>query len=77
LKAFAKTKLLQPGETTTVTMTFAIPDLASFDESIMSWVTDAGTYTLSIGASVEDIKTTVPLNVKKSIVRKAPTKILH
>ncbi|MBQ4161725.1 MAG: glycoside hydrolase family 3 C-terminal domain-containing protein, partial [Parabacteroides sp.] len=77
LKAFAKTKLLQPGETTTVSMTFSIPDLASFDESIMSWVTDAGDYTLSIGASVEDIKATLPLNVKKSIVRKAPTKIIH
>ena len=77
LKAFAKTKLLQPGETTTVTMTFQLSDLASFDESIMSWVADKGTYTLSIGASVEDIKASLSLDMKKSLIQKVPTKIQH
>lgn len=75
LKAFGKTKLLQPGETGTVTMTFQLRDLASFDESQMSWIADAGTYTLSIGASVEDIRTTLPLKISKTIVEKAPTKV--
>lgn len=75
LKAFAKTRLLNPGETQIVTMSFPVSDLASFDEERMSWVTDAGRYVLSVGASVEDIRGTVGFMVKKTIVKPAPTRI--
>ena len=75
LKAFAKTRLLQPGETQVVSMSFPVTDLASFDESRMAWVTDAGQYTLSVGASVEDIRTTATVSLRKPIVKAAPTKI--
>ncbi len=75
LKAFAKTRSLKAGETQVVEMSFPVTDLSSFDESQMAWVTDAGRYTLSISASVEDIRATVPFNIKKPIVQVAPTKI--
>lgn len=75
LKAFTKTRSLKPGETQTVEMSFPVTDLSSFDESQMAWVTDAGRYTLSVGASVADIRATVPFTVKKTIVQSAPTKI--
>ena len=75
LKTFAKTRLLQPGETQVVSMSFPVTDLASFDESRMAWVTDAGQYTLSVGASVEDIRTTATVSLRKPIVKAAPTKI--
>jgi len=75
LKAFAKTKLLQPGESETVTMSFTLSDLASFDEQSNSWMTEAGKYVISIGASVEDIRQTLPLNVHRSIERKMLTKL--
>lgn len=45
LKAFAKTVELAPGEFQTVQMTYTAYDLASFDESTSSFVTDKGTYT--------------------------------
>ena len=75
LKAFAKTPLLQPGEKTTLTLEFPIADLASFDEEQMAWVTEAGTYTLSIGASVEDIRGKVQLKVAKPLIKKVQVRI--
>ena len=37
-------------------LTLTARDLASFDESSASWVTEAGTYTVKIGASSADIR---------------------
>ena len=56
-------------------MDFPLSDLASFDEDRMAWVTDAGTYTLSVGASVEDIRATMQLAVKRETVKPVKTRI--
>ena len=58
LKAFAKTRELQPGESQTLTMTINQRDLASFDEAGSQWLADAGVYTFRIGSSSRDIKLT-------------------
>ena len=58
LKAFAKTRELQPGESETLTMKFAKRDLASFDEAKSQWLVEAGTYTAHIGTNIADIKGT-------------------
>ena len=65
LKAFAKTRELQPGESQTLTMTIPVRDLASFDEANSQWLTEAGTYTFRIGFSSRDIKATLPLALKE------------
>ena len=44
LKAFAKTRLLAPGEAETVEMRFSRYDLASFDEALSAFVTEKGLY---------------------------------
>lgn len=75
LKSFAKTRKLQPLEAETVSMSFPITDLASFDENQMAWVTDSGEYLLSIGASVADIRATATVNVKRTTTTKAPTRL--
>ncbi|SHK48247.1 beta-glucosidase family protein [Xylanibacter ruminicola] len=64
LKAYAKTKLLAPDETETVTMTVKAADLASFDEAASAWVVAAGEYQFLVGASAQDIKATLKANAK-------------
>ena len=56
LKAFAKTRLLQPGESQTLRMAIARSDLASWSESRHGWQTDPGVYTFHVGASSADIR---------------------
>ncbi|ULC57968.1 glycoside hydrolase family 3 C-terminal domain-containing protein [Flaviramulus sp. BrNp1-15] len=68
LKAFGKTKVLQPGESQTITLTLNAKDLASFVPNRNAWVADAGTYKLLIGASSLNIKQTVEFSVENEIV---------
>ena len=70
LKAFAKTNELQPNQSETLTMTLSLYDLASYNETNQAWETAAGKYTISFGASVEDIRATAPFNLSKQQVVK-------
>ena len=58
LAAFQKTKLLEPGESQTVELTFAVSDMASFDDlgkiAPSAWVLEKGRYPLYVGTSVRD-----------------------
>jgi len=64
LKAFAKTRMLQPGESQTLKMTVKQRDLASFDDTQSQWVVDEGNYKFEFAASSRDIRTTVSAKVK-------------
>lgn len=61
LKAYAKTKLLAPGEAEEVTLSFTTEALASFDESRSAWVMELGDYLLRLGEHSR--KTTVAATV--------------
>ena len=58
LAAFQKTRLLQPGETQTVTMSFAVNSMASYDDlgkvAKSAYVLEKGEYHFYIGTSVRD-----------------------
>ena len=58
---FAKTRLLQPGESQVVVMRFAESDLAFYSESRRVWMLEKGSYTVKIGASANDIRLQWPL----------------
>lgn len=66
LKAFAKTGLLQPGESESVSLSFSDYDLASFDEQNSQWKTDKGDYSAILGASAEKEILSLPFHISKS-----------
>jgi beta-glucosidase len=68
LKAFAKTKLLQPGESQTITLTINPKDLASFVPAKNAWIAEAGTYKVAIGTSSLNIKKEANFNSAKELV---------
>ena len=65
LKAFAKTRELQPGESQTLTMTIPVRDLASFDEAGSQWLTEAGNYTFRIGNSSRNLPLSASVTLKE------------
>ncbi|RVT73897.1 beta-glucosidase [Flavobacterium sufflavum] len=70
LKGFAKTKLLQAGESQTISFTLTPAELASFDSSLSSWIAEAGKYSIRIGTSSLDIKQTKEFNLSKDLIVK-------
>jgi beta-glucosidase len=67
LKGFAKTGLLKPGQSQTLTFTLDPRALASFNTSKSAWIADAGKYVVKIGASSEDIKLAKPFSLAKTL----------
>jgi beta-glucosidase len=77
LKAFTKTRVLQPGQSQTISFTINGSDLASFDTGRSAWIADAGKYSVKIGASSEDIKLAADFRVAKEIVTQRVNKALQ
>ena len=67
LKAFAKTRLLAPGESQTITVKVDNYSLASFNESANEWQAAAGNYQVMFGGHVRDIRAEAPYRIKKAI----------
>ena len=74
LGGFIKTKLLNPGESQTVAITFPVNDMASFDDlgkiSKSAYVLEKGDYKFFIGTSVRD---TYELDFKYSVAEDTVT----
>ena len=61
LRAFAKSRQLEPGQKQTLSLELSARDLAYFDAKTASWRVEAGEYTLRVGASAADIRQTATL----------------
>ena len=55
LKAFAKTGMLQPGQSQTLTFTVSNYELASFNQAANRWEAAAGNYSVKFGTDSERI----------------------
>jgi|WetSurMetagenome_2_1015567.scaffolds.fasta_scaffold46420_2 beta-glucosidase len=73
LKGFAKTKLLKPGESQTLTFIIDSRRLSSFDPARSSWIAEAGKYQVKIGASSKDIRQRSTFILAKEITVKKET----
>ena len=67
LKGFAKTRLLQPGESQALMFELGPRSLASFHPTETSWIAETGKYTVKIGASSKDIRRQVTFAVAKDL----------
>ena len=68
LAAFAKTEELKPGESTNVSLTFAMEELASYREEGAAYVLEKGDYILRTGASSRDTSAAAVLVMDEDIV---------
>jgi beta-glucosidase len=75
LKAFAKTKLLQPGESQTLSFDLTSADLASFNTASSTWVTEAGDYTVSFGNAEQNFAS-ASFKISKEIRGEKVNKVL-
>jgi beta-glucosidase len=64
LKAFGKTRLLAPGESQVLTFIVSNYELASFNEAVSQWETEAGTYSVLFAANVRDVRARASLNIR-------------
>lgn len=76
LKGFAKTKSLKPGESQTLSFLIMPKDLASFNTEASSWIADAGTYTVKVGASSTDIRLSAKFELAKELIVEKDHKVL-
>ena len=66
LKAFAKTRTLQPGEVETISMVIDNYSLASYDTNQKNWVTAKGDYLLKISSDVNTPHTILKYHMTKT-----------
>jgi beta-glucosidase len=76
LRAFAKTKLLQPGEAQTLTFTLTAKDLASYDPASSAWIAEAGSYKVMVGSSSLNLKKTAILELPRELVVEKSQKLM-
>ena len=72
---FEKTNLLQPGESQTVTVTFSIEDMASYDENnAKAYVLEKGDYVISINSDSHTVMDQKTYTADKDVVYKGENK---
>ena len=72
---FAKTDLLQPGESQIVTVTFSIEDMASYDENTAkAYVLEKGDYVISINSDSHTVLDQKTYTADKDVVYKGENK---
>lgn len=68
LADYAKTALLAPGESETVTLSFALRDMSSYDmRGAGAYVLDAGEYSIKLAKNVHDIVDTRSYTVQETV----------
>ena len=67
LCAFAKTRELAPGETQTLTCSFALPEMAAYDAGTAAYLLEAGDYLVRVGVSSAETAPAAVLHLDKTV----------
>lgn len=67
LAAFAKTKLLNPGEKQVLMIRFGMKEMASYDTENQAWILEAGEYVIRIGNSSRNTKAAAVIKLDCSV----------
>ena len=73
LAAFAKTRLLKPGETQRLTVEFMRSDMASYSTKDAAWVLEPGEYMIRFGADSSSTSTAGTVTVEEKTVTRQLT----
>ena len=68
LSAFAKTKVLEPGEKQELVLTFNLKDMASYSEADASYILEAGNYIVRVGNSSKSTKVSMVVNLDETVI---------
>lgn len=68
LRGYAKTMVLQPGESQQLTFELDARSLCSFRSGVSAWVADKGSYEVRIGASSKDIRLRTKFALQEDLV---------
>lgn len=67
LAAFAKTRLLVPGEKQALTLCFGIKEMASYDAVESAWILEKGDYVIRVGNSSRNTAAAAVLNLAQTV----------
>lgn len=67
LAAFAKTKLLAPGEAQTLSLSFGLDGLASYSEADAAWILEQGDYILRLGTDSVQTAPAAIIRLEKTV----------
>ena len=77
LSGFRKTKLLLPGETQQLNITFQAQQIASYDESISAWVLEKGAYKILVGTDSSNVQTAAIVLLEQDVVTEQCRKLFR
>ena len=76
LKAFAKTKILAPGESEVVRLVVGLSELASFDEQTSCWAVESGRYLAIWGSSSRDCRLKQSFTLRQAVTGEEVHRVL-
>lgn len=68
LAAFAKTRLLEPGERQVIDISFPLKNMASYSEALAAWVLEPGKYYVEVGRNSRDTVVCAAVEVPELVI---------
>ncbi len=77
LKAFAKTRLLAPGEAETLELSFPAASMASWSEQAQAWILEPGEYQIRVGTHSRSTRVCLVLTLERAVTTAAGSSLFR